>query len=58
MKYILFLPFIVSCSILESQLPVSDKMRGCVYTLVGKHGVESLKASETCLKIYKPGERK
>lgn len=43
-----------SCALINSKRPVSDKMRDCVYELVGQHGVGALKAKETCLGIYKP----
>lgn len=42
-----------SCSILGARQAVSDKMRDCVYELVGQHGVSAEEATKSCEAIYK-----
>lgn len=57
MRFLLlaFCLFNISCSLHQnSQKTLSDKMLDCVNSMVGKHGVEAIKAKDTCIGIYRP----
>lgn len=42
-----------SCALIDAKRPVTDKMRDCVYELVGQHGVPATEATASCQGIYK-----
>ena len=54
MKYLLLLFLFTSCAALEGRKSARDKMRDCVFELVGQHGASPEEATKSCEKIYRP----
>ena len=50
---LLILTTLGSCSTFEARKSTQDKMRDCVFELVGQHGVSAEEATKSCENIYR-----
>ena len=52
-RILVILCFLTSCSSFEARKSTQDKMRDCVFELVGQHGVSATEATKSCRDIYR-----